>query len=171
MTPQAALTNTGLMQRDRTPTVADDGDLRSHHTTNGQQHPDTAIVDALTAFLNREAEPSGADALELVSSLIDSSGRPLLAETWDVNAAVSEDRYGVPTATITAGPVTIAVTPVPGTAAPLSVAIATENGEYVSLDLTVNQHPVHHPAVLAPCPASTDPSGPNRAHDHQRTLR
>ncbi|MEV1109135.1 hypothetical protein AB0I95_10825 [Micromonospora sp. NPDC049751] len=174
MTPHPALTNTTTdrpIQRDCATTAGDDSELRSHRRANGEQHADTVIVDALTAFLNRDPEPSAADALQLMSTLIDSSGRPLLAETWDFTTEVSEDRYGIPTATLTAGPVTIAVTQLPGAAAPLRIAITTDNGEHVSLDLTVNQHPVHDPAVLSPSPAPADSPGPNLTHNHLRRIR
>jgi hypothetical protein len=111
-------------------------------------HPDTAIVDELTAFLNRDPEPSGADAVELMSSLIAGSGRPLLTETWPLEAQVSEDRYGIVTATVTAGPYTIRVRqPADGTA-DLRIEVDSEDGDDYGLAIAVNGRAVLDPMTF-----------------------
>lgn len=79
-------------------------------TPEGVRHPDTALVDELTAYLNSTYEPSGADVMALVCQLISGSGRPLLDERWDFDAEVTEDRHGLLTGTLTAGPYTIRIT-------------------------------------------------------------
>lgn len=114
-----------------------------------QVHPDTVVVDRLTAFLNRDPEPSGADALELMSLLIHGSGRPLLAETWPVEATVSEDRYGIPTATVTAGHYQVRVVQATDDAGDLRVEITDDDGDDVGLAVTVNGR-----RVLGPMPCT-----------------
>jgi hypothetical protein len=115
-----------------------------------QRHPDTDIVDELTAYLNSTADPSGGDVVELVCQLIAGSGRPLLsAETWDVTAEVSEDRYGLVTATVTAGPYTIRVFQPTNGPADLQVAITSGDGEADrddwGLAVSVDDRPVLDP--------------------------
>ncbi|MGI5238712.1 hypothetical protein [Dactylosporangium sp. CA-139066] len=117
----------------------------------GERHPDTAIVDELTAYLNSTTDPSGADLMNLVGQLIAGSGRPLLNETWDVTAEVTEDRYGLVTATVTAGPYTIRVAQPPAGPADLQVAVTSgdteADGDDWGLAITVDDR-----AVLDPMP-------------------
>ncbi|MFG2042201.1 hypothetical protein [Dactylosporangium sp. NPDC048998] len=114
-----------------------------------ERHPDTSIVDDLTAYLNSTADPSGADLMDLVGQLIAGSGRPLLNETWDVTAEVSEDRYGLLTATVTAGPYTIRVAQPTTGPADLQVAITSgdtdANRDDWGLAVTVDDRPVLDP--------------------------
>lgn len=70
---------------------------------------DTAIVDRLTAWLNRTSQPSGGDFLQLASELIAATGRPLLAETPTITAEIAEDHHGIPTAVVTVDDHTIRV--------------------------------------------------------------
>lgn len=107
------------------------------------RHPDTVLVDTLTGFLNRDSEPSGADAVALMMHLIDGSGRPLHTQpTDDVGAEVTEDRYGLYTAVVTVGDVTVRVyQPTDGTA-DLRVAITTGDGDDYGLAVTVDGRPV-----------------------------
>jgi hypothetical protein len=116
------------------------------------EHPDTVLVDRLTAYLNSEHEPSGADTLEYLSLLIDSSGRPLLAETWEFTTDLTEDRYGLRTATITAGPFTIRVTQPTDRSGDLTVAITSadtpaDRDDY-GLSITVDDRPVLDPMTF-----------------------
>lgn len=116
---------------------------------DGERHPDTAIVDDLTAYLNSTADPSGGDLMDLVGQLIAGSGRPLLNETWDLTAEVSEDRYGLLTATIIAGPYTIRVAQPTAGGADLLVAITSgdteADGDDWGLAITVDDRPVLDP--------------------------
>lgn len=94
-----------------------------------QQPQDTTIVNQLAAFLNRDSEPSGADTLEFLTLLIHGSGRPLLTvPTLDVNAEVTEDRYGLYTATVTIGGITIRVFQPVDDSADVCVDIHQEHG-------------------------------------------
>jgi hypothetical protein len=116
------------------------------------EHPDTVLVDRLTAYLNSEHEPSGADTLEYLSLLIDSSGRPLLAETWEFTTDLTEDRYGLLTATITAGPFTIRVTQPTDRSGDLTVAITSadppaDRNDY-GPSITVDDRPVLDPMTF-----------------------
>jgi hypothetical protein len=112
-------------------------------------HPDTFIVDELTAHLNGTADPSGGDLMDLAGQLIAGSGRPLLNETWDVTAEVTEDRYGLLTATVTAGPYTIRVAQPTTGPADLRVAITSNDTEADrddwGLAITVDDRPVLDP--------------------------
>jgi hypothetical protein len=111
-------------------------------------HPDTVLVDALTAFLNRDGSPSGADAVNLMTELIAASGRPLLDSTpWALHTEVTTDRFGLATATVTAGPYRIRVhqpTAVDA-AADLHIAITTGNGHTPAPAITVNGRPAPGP--------------------------
>ncbi|GAA1577238.1 hypothetical protein GCM10009827_118850 [Dactylosporangium maewongense] len=111
-----------------------------------KRHPDTFIVDELTAYLNGTADPSGGDLMDLVGQLIAGSGRPLLNQTWDVAAEVTEDRYGLLTATVTAGPYTIRVAQTTSGPADLCVAITSGDTEADhddwGLAITVDDRPV-----------------------------
>lgn len=106
------------------------------------RQPDTLIVDALTAFLNRD-EPSGADTVELLMQLIDRSGRPLLTmPTEDIDAEVREDRYGLRTAYVDVGGMTIRIfQPTTGTA-DLRIEVDTGDGDDLGLAITVDGRPV-----------------------------
>ncbi|WP_433616830.1 hypothetical protein ACQP2P_15960 [Dactylosporangium sp. CA-139114] len=113
------------------------------------RHPDTCIVDELTAYLNSTTDPSGADVVSLLSQLITGSGRPLLNETWDFTADVSEDRHGLLTGTVTAGPYTIRVTQPTTGIGDLHVAITsaatdTDRDDW-GLAVTVDDRPVLDP--------------------------
>lgn len=107
------------------------------------RHSDTLIVDALTAFLNRESEPSGADTVELVMQLITVSGRPLHTQpTTELQAEVREDRYGLCTAIVEAGDIRIRVyQPTTGNA-DLRIEVDTGDGDDLGLAITVNGRPV-----------------------------
>jgi hypothetical protein len=131
------------------------------HEGAGQshQHPDTTVMDRLTAFLNRESEPSGGDAVALMMELITASGRPLLTlPTMDVEAAVTEDRHGLYTATITIGGITIRVfQPVDGSA---DVCLDPPHGygEPYQFLVTTAGRPVLGPVPLTMTrPVVTDP--------------
>lgn len=113
-----------------------------------ERHPDTSIVDDLTAYLNSTADPSGGDLMDLVGQLIAGSGRPLLNETWDFTAEVTEDRHGLVTATVTAGPYTIRVFQPTSGPADLQVAITSSDTDDdadrndLGLAVTVDDRPV-----------------------------
>ncbi|MET7397353.1 hypothetical protein ABZS66_28095 [Dactylosporangium sp. NPDC005572] len=115
----------------------------------GPRHPDSVLVDELTAFLNSTADPSSGDLMDLVGQLIAGGGRPLLNETWDITADVTEDRYGLLTATVTAGPYTIRVSQPTGGPADLHVAITSSGTEAGrddwGLAVTVDDRPVLDP--------------------------
>ncbi|MBG0568800.1 hypothetical protein [Actinoplanes aureus] len=116
------------------------------------EHRDTVLVDRLTAWLNTEPEPSGADLLDYVFQLIKHSGRPLLSETWDFTADVDEDRHGLITATITAGPFTIRVSQAVDDRADLNVVITSadapaERDDY-GLSITVDDRLVLEPMTF-----------------------
>lgn len=89
------------------------------------RHPDTVLVDTLTAYLNSTFEPRDDDVADLVGQLIARSGRPLLDERWDLEAEVSEDRHGLLTGTLTAGPYTVRVTQPTDGSGDLHVAITS----------------------------------------------
>ncbi|GAA4259866.1 hypothetical protein [Dactylosporangium darangshiense] len=116
---------------------------------DGVRHPDTVLIDELTAYLNSTHEPSGGDVVDLLDQLIAGSGRPLLNEAWDVTAEVSEDRYGLLTATVTAGPYTIRVAQPTSGPADLHVAITSSDTEADrddwGLAITVDDRPVLDP--------------------------
>jgi len=107
------------------------------------RRPDTMIVDRLTAFLNRDSEPSGADTVELIMQLIQASGRPLLTQpTIEIDAEVREDRYGLYTAVVTADDTTIRIyQPTSGTA-DLCIEVDTGDGDDLGVAITVNGRPV-----------------------------
>lgn len=115
-------------------------------TTRGldSRDPDTALVDRLTAFLNQEAARSGADTVALLTQLISASGRPLIDEPLDVHTEVTEDRYGLATAAVNIGGVTVRVwQPTDaGDPADVRVAIATNYGygEGYRITVTVDDH-------------------------------
>jgi len=119
------------------------------------RHPDTAIVDAVAAFLNRDPEPSGADALELMSLLVEGSGRPLLPGTWQIDAQVTEDRYGIATATVTAGAYTIRIRQLADRSGDLRVDVVSADGDDYGLAVTVNGR-----RVLDPMPCTWTSSVP-----------
>ncbi len=136
----------------------------------GERHPDTWIVDELTAYLNSTREPSGADVTDLVCQLIAGSGRPLLNETWDVTAEVTEDRYGLLTATVTAGPYTIRVAQPASGPADLHIAVTSGDTEADrddwGLAITVDDRPVLDPM---PCTwRSTVPADLQLTEETQR---
>jgi hypothetical protein len=114
----------------------------------GTAHPDTVIVDALTAFFNRESEPSGADAVELMCALIAASGRPLLTETWPVQADVEEDRYGIATATVHVGPYTVRVGQPADGGGDLRVEVVSDDGDDYGLAIAVNGRAVLDPMTF-----------------------
>lgn len=134
---------------------------------SGQRHPDTLIVDQLTALLNRHPEPSGADAVALLCQLIAGSGRPLLAETWLIEVDSTEDRYGIAIATVTAGPYLIRVSQATDGTAELRVDIAVEDGDDHGLAITVNGRSVLDPVPHARSGTSTVP--PDRQPSHRLT--
>jgi len=103
------------------------------------RHPDTVVVDTLTAFLNRNDEPSGADTVALLTDLIAHTGRPLHAQpSVDIDADVEQDRYGLFTTVVTAGEITVRVyQPTDGTS-DLHVAITTDDGDDYGLAVTVD---------------------------------
>jgi hypothetical protein len=122
---------------------------------------DAAILDRLTAYLNGTSEPSGADVVQLLCELLAASGRPLLAETWDFAAIVDEDRHGVPSAVVNAGPCTVRVTQPTSGPGDLTIAVTSnhaDSGEHDSsgLAVTVDGRTVLHPA--------TEPAAP---HQHR----
>jgi hypothetical protein len=124
------------------------------------EHPDTVLVDMLTAYLNTEHEPSGADIADLVCQLITGSGRPLLAERWELTADVLEDRHGLLTATLTAGAYTIRVGQTTDRTGDLTVAItsadtAADRDDY-GLAITVDDRP-----ILDPMPMTWNSSVPS----------
>lgn len=105
--------------------------------------PDTLIVDALTAFLNRESEPSGADTMQLLMQMIAHSGRPLLTmPTEQIFAEVREDRYGLRTAHVDVGGVTIRIFQPTSGSADLRIEVDTGDGDDLGLAITVNGRPV-----------------------------
>lgn len=104
----------------------------------GDLHPDTILVDRLTAWLNSQDEPSGGDAMELLCSLIADSGRPLLSQTWEVTAEVDYGRYGIATGVVTAGDYTMQVAQPDGDHADLVVEILTDDGDDFGLAVVVN---------------------------------
>jgi hypothetical protein len=108
-----------------------------------RRQPDTMIVDRLTAFLNRDSEPSGADTVELIMQLIQASGRPLLTQpTTEIDAEVREDRYGLATALITADDTTIRIyQPTSGTT-DLRIEVNTGDSDDLGVAITVNDRPV-----------------------------
>ena len=107
------------------------------------RHPDTVIVDVLTAFLNGEHEPSGADTVSLLMQLIDGSGRPLLSRTTtELDAEVRYDRYGLGTAVVTADDTTIRIYQPAGGLADLRIEVDTGDGDDLGLAVTVNGRPV-----------------------------
>ena len=126
----------------------------------GVEHPDTVLVDQLTAFLNREHEPSGADLLEYLSLLIDGSGRPVLQETWEFTTDLSEDRHGLLTATITAGSYTIRVTQPTDKSGDLTVTITSadhdDDRDDFGLAITIDGRSVLDPMTCTA--ASTVPA-------------
>lgn len=110
----------------------------------GEQHPDTVLVDELTAFLNERSEPSGADTVEVLVQLIAASGRPLLTHpTTELDAEVEVDRYGLMTARVTAddGTTVQVYQPTDGLA-DLRVDITTDDADDLGLAITVNGRPV-----------------------------
>ncbi|MFF5230251.1 hypothetical protein [Dactylosporangium sp. NPDC000521] len=115
----------------------------------GKRHPDTVLVDEVTAYLNGTHEPSGADVIELLWTLIRRSGRPLLSETWDFTADVTEDRHGLLTATITAGPYTIRVTQPTDDSGELRIDVRSHDdpaeADDFGLAITVDGRPVLDP--------------------------
>ncbi|WP_033339579.1 hypothetical protein [Catenuloplanes japonicus] len=72
-----------------------------------ERHPDTVLLDRLTAFINRNHPPSGADVVQLLCELLDSSGRPVISEPWEMTAEVIEDQHGIPAVVVTAGGYTV----------------------------------------------------------------
>ncbi|GAB7048389.1 hypothetical protein [Catenuloplanes indicus] len=72
-----------------------------------ERHPDTVLLDRLTAFINSSNPPSGADVVQLLCELLDGSGRPVVSEPWEMTAEVVEDAYGIPAAVVTAGGYTV----------------------------------------------------------------
>ncbi|MEU7925086.1 hypothetical protein [Micromonospora sp. NPDC049107] len=108
----------------------------------GDRHPDTMIVDELTAFLNREADPSGADVVELLCGLISGSGRPLIDEAWEIEAEVTETRYGLQVAAVTADKYVVRVYQPTDRSADLRVEVLTEDGDDFGLAVTVDGRPV-----------------------------
>lgn len=104
---------------------------------------DTLIVDRLTAFLNRDSEPGGADTVELIMQLIQASGRPLLTQpTIEIDAEVREDRYGLYTAVVTADDTTIRIYQPAGGTADLRIEVDTGDGDDLGVAITVNGRPV-----------------------------
>ena len=134
------------------------------------EHPDTVLVDRLTAYLNREPEPSGADTLEYLSLLIDGSGRPLLSETWEFTTDLREDRHGLVTATITAGRYTIRVAQIHDRSGDLAVTITSADNpadrDDSGLALTVYGRP-----VLDPMTCTTGSTVPADLQWTPRTVR
>jgi hypothetical protein len=134
------------------------------------EHPDTVLVDRLTAYLNREHEPSGADTLEYLSLLIDGSGRPLLSETWEFTTDLSEDRHGLTTAAITAGSYTIRVAQMPDRSGDLAVTITSADNvadrDDYGLAITVDGRP-----VLEPMTCTTGTTVPAELQQPRRTYR
>ena len=122
------------------------------------QHLDTAIVDELTTFLNRNQEPAGADAISLLCDLVARSGRPLLTDTWPIDTDVDENRYGIATATVTAGTYTIRVCQAGHCDADLRVEITTEDGDDYGLAIRVDGRPVLDPMPCSWRGSSTVPS-------------
>ncbi|MEU8001587.1 hypothetical protein AB0B66_10540 [Catellatospora sp. NPDC049111] len=110
--------------------------------TTEQTHPDTLIVDQLTAFLNRSVDPSGGDVVDLLTSLVCDSGRPLLNHTIELDAEVVEDRYGIATAVVYAGPYTIRITQPADGHADIVVAVTTDDHDDYGLAITVDRRPV-----------------------------
>jgi hypothetical protein len=108
----------------------------------GDRHPDTVIVDQLTMFLNRGWEPSGADAVDLLCGLISGSGRPLLDQAWEIDADVTETRYGLPVATVAADKYVVRVYQPTDRSADLLVEVVTEDGDDLGLAVTVDGPPV-----------------------------
>jgi hypothetical protein len=123
------------------------------HAVPASVHPDTKLVDQLTAWFNTQQSVSGADTVEYVSLLISGSGRPLLRETWSFTTDLDEDRHGLTTATVTAGPFTILVTQTVDDSSDLTVAITTtdEAADHRGLGLavTVDDRPVVDPSTRA----------------------
>ncbi|MFK3983084.1 hypothetical protein ACI2K4_22240 [Micromonospora sp. NPDC050397] len=114
----------------------------------GDRHPDTVILDDLTAFLNREADPSGADVVSLLSALISGSGRPLLDEAWEIDAEVTETRHGLQVAAVTADKYVVRVYQPTDRTADLRVDVSTEDGDDFGLAVTVNGRPVLDPMTF-----------------------
>lgn len=108
-------------------------------------HPDTIIVDHLTAWLNQQTDVSGGDAVDILCELIAASGRPLLNETWDVTADVDEDRYGICTATAEVGAYRIRAAQDPSHDAEVIVSIDTPDGDDFGLAIEVNGRRVLEP--------------------------
>lgn len=122
------------------------------------QHPDTQIVDELTAFLNRQSEPSGADLTSLLMQLLERSGRPLLAlPTLDVDAEVSHDRYGLATATVNIGGLTIKIWQPTDEAADVRIAVTTNYRYGDDYRITAS---VDGRTLLDPTTLTTDSGGP-----------
>lgn len=134
------------------------------------QHPDTVLVDRLTAYLNREQEPSGADTLEYLSLLIDGSGRPLLSETWEFATDLSEDRHGLVTATVTAGSYTIRVAQTPDSSGDLTLTITSADNDAdrddYGLAITVDGR-----SVLDPMTCTTGSTVPAHLQWTEQTYR
>ncbi|WP_306211085.1 hypothetical protein [Actinoplanes sp. RD1] len=108
------------------------------------RHPDTVLVDELTAFLNERSEPSGADTVEVLMQLIAASGRPLLTRpTTDLEAEVELDRYGLMTARVTTDDgTTVQVYQPTSGLADLRIDITTDDGDDLGVAITVNGRPV-----------------------------
>ncbi len=98
------------------------------------------------------------------------SGRPLLAETWEFTTDLREDRHGLFTATITAGPYTVRVAQTTDGTGELTVAI-TSAGDIADRDdyglaITVDGRP-----VLDPMPMTWASSVPAELQWTPRTRR
>ncbi|GIE90500.1 hypothetical protein [Actinoplanes regularis] len=123
------------------------------HSEQSQPSRDTAILDRLTAFLNQEGDSvSGADTVELLMQLVDASGRPRLKlPTLEVAAEVTEDRYGLVTARITIGGITLQVfQPVDGCAdVCLDLTQEPGYGEGYRVMVTTEGRPVLNPVPLS----------------------
>jgi len=77
----------------------------------GRQHPDSDLVDQLTALLNSPGRPSDTDIVERLTQSLNAGGRPIRAEpAVGMRAEVAADPYGLISATVRAGTYTIQVT-------------------------------------------------------------
>jgi hypothetical protein len=123
----------------------------------GQRYSDTVIVDHLAAWLNRQRDPSGADTIDYLSVLIAGSGRPLLADTWDLEARIEPDRYGVDAVVGDIGDYTIRAAQATDADADLVVAISTPHGDDHALVIVVDGRTI----LPATPPASTGSAAPD----------
>ncbi|MEV0453747.1 hypothetical protein [Catellatospora methionotrophica] len=107
-----------------------------------QPHPDSAVLDRLTAYLNTSTHASASDVVDLLTSLITDTGRPLLRHTFDIETEVVEDRHGIAAALIHIGSYTIRVAQPTDDHADIVVAITCEDRDDYGLAITVDGRPV-----------------------------